>query len=183
MSGASLTARMLPLVGAVLFGLLLAGLLFLLTSEPRGNPVQLLPPPTAAPIRIHVAGAVREPGVLELAPGSIVQDAVQAAGGALPEAQIDELNLAATLHEGQRVFVPGAGEETVAMVAEGQLVPINSASAPELERLPGIGPVLAQNIVEHRERYGPFQRAEDLLEVEGIGPAKLESIRDLIQLP
>lgn len=183
MSGVSLSARVLALIGAVLFGVLLAGMLFLLISEPRGHPVQLLPPPTAAPIRIHVAGAVRNPGVIELAPGSIVQDAIEAAGGVLPEARLENLNLAAALHAGQQVFVPDDSGQTVSLVVEGSLVPINSASAPELERLPGIGPVLAQNIVDYRQRYGPFQRPEDLLEVEGIGPAKLEAIRDLIQIP
>lgn len=183
MPGACLNSRTLGLIGAATFGVLLGGLLFLLISQPRGHPVQLLPPPTPAPIRVHVAGAVRNPGVLELEPGAIVQDALRAAGGVLPEAQLDDLNLAAGLHDGQRVFVPSVGEQTASILAQGPLVPINSASAPQLEQLPGIGPVLAQNIVDHRERYGPFQRLEDLLEVDGIGPAKLEAIRELVQVP
>ncbi len=183
MRSASLTSRSLQLIGALLLGLLVAGVLFLLVSQPRGTPVKLMPPPSPAPIRIHVAGAVRNPGVYELAPESIVQDAIQAAGGTLPEAEMGNINLAASLAEGQQVHIPVAGEQPVAIAAESVLIPINSAAAPLLEQLPGIGPVLAQSIVEHRERYGPFQRLEDLLEVEGIGPAKLEAIRDLIRIP
>lgn len=183
MPGASLTSRSLQLIGAVLLGLLLAGLLFLLVSQPRGTPVTLLPAPTAAPVRIHVAGAVRNPGVYELEPGSIVRDAIQIAGGTLPEAELENINLASSLQEGQRVYLPVAGEQLVSVASNSVLIPINTAAAPQLEQLPGIGPVLAQSIVEHRERYGPFQQLEDLLEVEGIGPAKLEAIRDLVQVP
>lgn len=183
MMGASLTSRSLQLIGALLLGLLLAGLLFLLVSQPRGAPVELLPPPSPAPLRIHVAGAVRSPGVYELAPGSIVQDAIQAAGGVLPEAEMENINLASELNDGQRVYLPVAGEQPISVAANSVLIPINTAAAPQLEQLPGIGPVLAQSIVEHRERYGPFQQLEDLLEVEGIGPAKLEGIRDLVQVP
>lgn len=183
MSRAPLSTRVLPLIGALLVGLLLAGVLFLLTSQPRGVPVELLPPPTPAPMRIHVAGAVRRPGVYELRPGSIVRDAVEAAGGVVDEAELANINLAAGLAEGQRVYIPEAGEQALAVESNSALVPINTATAPQLEQLPGIGPVLAQNIVDYRERYGPYQRLEDLLEVDGIGPAKLEALRDLVLVP
>lgn len=183
MTGGPAASRALTLIGAVLLGLLLAGLLFLLTSQPRGAPVELMPPPTPAPLRIHVAGAVHSPGVYQLPPGSIVADAIQAAGGVLPEAQMDNINLASGLAEGQRVYIPTEQEQIAIQAATGPLIAVNTASAPQLEQLPGIGPVLAQNIVAYRDRYGPFQQLEDLLEVEGIGPSKLEGIRDLVLVP
>jgi competence protein ComEA len=183
MSDTSLSSRLLSQTGAVLIGLLLAGVLFLVISQPRGTPVELLPAATPAPIRIHVAGAVRSPGVYDLLPESIVRDAIESAGGITEDAEMDNLNLAAGLVDGQRVFVPIAGQREIALDSSSELVPINTAGAPQLEQLPGIGPVLAQSIVSYRERYGPFQRLEDLLEVEGIGPAKLEAIRDLVIVP
>lgn len=155
----------------------------MLISQPRGTPVELLPPATPAPIRIHVAGAVRSPGVYDMQPDSIVRDAIESAGGITDEADMDNLNLAAGLVDGQRVLVPMAGQRAMALESNSELVPINTAGAPQLEQLPGIGPVLAQNIVSYRERYGPFQQLEDLLDVEGIGPAKLEAIRDLVIVP
>lgn len=179
----SLTTRFFPLVAAVLLGSLITGVIFLLTSQPRGQPVALLPPPTSRPLRVHVDGSVLEPGVYEFAPGSLVQDAIRAAGGFLPEAVTENINLASPLHDGQQLRVPSQTGQSAISLDAGPRIHINSASAPELERLPGIGPVLAENIVEHRQKYGPFQRPEDLLEVEGIGPSKLEAIADLIVVP
>lgn len=182
-------------LAGVLTGLLAAGLVLLLTAPPRGRPVELKPPPTLGPLRVHVAGAVRQPGVYELPAGAIVLDAVEAAGGASPQARLDSINLAEPLQDGMRVFVPGL-EASLASVQEAPaperaepateaLGPIdpNTATAAELERLPGIGPVLAQNIIDYREAHGPFTRAEDLLKVPGIGEAWLEQIRPYLALP
>lgn len=155
----------------------------LLTSPPRGDPIVLAEP---ANLRIHVAGEVLRPGVYELPFGSIVQDAIDAAGGFGREASQDRINLAASLEDGQQVYVPEISESVPLSsnpAASSERVSINTASVPELERLPGIGPVIAQRIVEYREQNGPYQRLEDLLQVEGIGPSKLETLQEYIQVP
>jgi competence protein ComEA len=175
-------------LAGLLVGLLSTGLLLLLTARPRGQPVRLLPPPTPLPLRVHVSGAVSQPGVYELAQGAIVEQAIEAAGGSLAAADLGSLNLAAPLHDGQQVVLHQSGEAqpqipSVPQGGSGELVSVNTATAAELEKLPGIGPVLAQKIVEHRQAHGPFSRAEDLLNVSGIGPSILEAVRDFIVVP
>ena len=172
------------LTGGVLLGALTSALIFLAIAKPRGRPIELLAPPTTAPLQVHVAGAVEHPGVYALPRGSIVQDAIQAAGGAAPEADLDRVNLAAELVGGERILVPAAatvqaGAAPAASASDG-LLNLNSATADELETLPGIGPGLAQSIVEYRERHGPFAAVEDLLLVPGIGPSRLAQIRELV---
>ncbi len=164
--------------------MLLGGVYSLLSAEPRGKPVELLPP---VPLRVHVAGAVVRPGVYSFPRGSIVQEAITAAGGLRADADLAQLNLAQPLEDGRRIEVPllvdSVATSGVQLAGSEVRLSLNSASAPELEQLPGIGPVLAKNIIEYRDRYGPFQRFEDLLQVEGIGPAKLEGLRDLLVVP
>jgi competence protein ComEA len=171
----------------LLSGLLGAGILFLLTRPPRGSPVTLLPPPTPGPLVVHVAGAVRQPGVVRLAPGSRVADALQAAGGLLPQANSQGLNLAAFVQDGEKITVPtpaptGAAADPAGLAAESSLIDINTAGAEDLERLPGIGPVMAQAIVDYRAQNGPFRRLEDIQDVPGIGPATYEEIQALITI-
>ena len=120
--------------------------------------------------------------------GSIVQHAIDAAGGPSEEAYLDTLNLAAELLDGQQVYVPMEDQPTPQIQSPGSsslqtptfLINVNSATAPELERLPGIGPSLAQKIIDCREVHGPFLEPDDMLEVSGIGPSKLDQIRELI---
>lgn len=176
-----------PFLAGVLIGLLAAGLIWLLIAEPRGEPVRLGPPPTLRPMRVHVSGAVLRPGVYSFIDGAIVQEALAAAGGSLPEADLSRLNLAASLADGAQVRVPsmtqpapGTAVAPALEAASGPLLDLNTATAPELELLPGIGPALAQSIVAYRESHGPFQSLEDLLDVPGIGPAKFEQIRGLV---
>lgn len=177
-----------PYLGGLFSGLLAAGLLFLLLSPPRGHPILLEPPPTPAPIRVHISGAVVHPGVISLPAGSIVAEAIDAAGGPTTHAQLEALNLAAPVREGERVVVPGSEEnaqrevDSLPPVDPSGLarIPLNSATAAELDLLPGIGPSLANAIVEYRQAEGPFQTVDELLEVPGIGPAKLAAIRDLV---
>jgi competence protein ComEA len=172
-------------------GLLASGLLYLMLSEPRGEPIRVLPPPTPRPVSVHVVGAVRSPGVYQLPRGAIVQDALAAAGGPSARADLAAINLAAGLADSQQVYVPFVGETPAGTQRTGSAnlsggearLNVNTATAPELERLPGIGPSLAQAIVEYRESHGPFQRPEGLLDVPGIGPAKLAQIKDLIAAP
>lgn len=183
--------RFVPYLAGFLSGLLASGLLLIVSSGPRGEPIELLPPPTPRPMRVHVSGEVRAPGVYELTHGAIVAEAIEAAGGPDDEANIEGLNLAAALSDGSRIHVPkeGEGPATAAAVpsdedpAESGPLHINSATVPELERLPGIGPSLANAIVDYREGYGPFSSPQDLLSVPGIGPAKLAAIEDLIEVP
>ena len=176
-------------LAGLLIGLLSAGAVLLISSEPRGAPVSLLPPPTQSPLRVHVAGAVQSPGVYVLPVGSIVQQAVAAAGGAQPDAELNAVNLAARLSDGMQVYIPAEGELVPTPLplpnssVPSEQVRINQATAGELELLPGIGPVLAETIIEYREANGPFQTEEDLLQVAGIGPAKLDAIRDLVIIP
>ena len=133
-------------------------------------------------ITVHVAGWVRSPGVVRLPEGSIVADAVEAAGGLLPEAMTQSLNLAARITDGDQILVPGPGSEVGGAQDDGR-VAVNRASASELESLPGVGPVLAERIVSFRDEHGPFVQVEDLLDVPGIGEAKLSSLRDLVRVP
>jgi len=181
------SARIYLLMTGLLMGIIATSVLRLLTAEPRGSQIILLPPPSPSPIRVHVTGAVVESGVYLLPPGSIIEDAIQAAGGSLPEADLSSINLAAPVLDGQQIYIAFHQESssTLDISVSSISTPtvkmnINTAKAPELEDLPGIGPSLAQEIIEYRQRNGPFSSIEDLLNVSGIGPAKLEQIKDLI---
>lgn len=140
------------------------------------------------PVVVHVAGAVMSPGVQRLPAGARVIDAVDAAGGLRPDADAGRVNLAAELTDGSQVYVPAVGEAVPVGasagggVDDGGLVDVNTADAGALERLPGVGPATAAAIIEHRERNGPFASIEGLLEVRGIGEAKLAQLRDLVRV-
>ncbi|NNE73711.1 MAG: hypothetical protein HKN26_08620 [Acidimicrobiales bacterium] len=139
-------------------------------------------------LTVHVAGAVRSPGLYRVVPGSRVDDVIAAAGGLGPDADIDRINLAALVTDAERVYVPRIGETAPAVVggagpgSDSGPVRLNQATATELESLPGVGPVTAGAIVAHRERHGPFASIDGLLDVQGIGEAKLESLRELLVL-
>lgn len=136
---------------------------------------------TARRIYVHVGGAVRSPGLYALRDGARVNDAVRAAGGVTSDADLDSLNLASKLKDGDKVLVTkrGGGRPDGGGSGTKQKVNLNTATLAELDTLPGIGPALAQRITAYREQHGGFRRVEDLLKVPGIGPAKLEAIREL----
>ena len=163
----------------ILIGILLAGIIWNTSRQPSGEAVTLRPPPTPAPISIHITGSVLSPGVYNLPVGSRVMDAITAAGGFLPIADSDQVNLAALLEDGSKIDIPkrenysGSGSSTTR-------VNINTASVDELDSLPGIGASTAQAIVDYRRQYGSFQRTDGLLAVSGIGPATYGRIKDLI---
>jgi len=129
--------------------------------------------PMTATVVIHVAGAVASPGVYTLDAGMRVGDAVAAAGGAVEGADTDALNLARELVDGEQVKVPIEG----AVSESNGLINVNVADAAALEKLPGVGPILAGRIVTYRDAHGPFSSIDALDDVSGVGPAILEQIR------
>ena len=142
----------------------------------------------SGPVVVHVVGAVRHPGVYRLPAGSRTRDAVRRAGGALRRADLAAVNLATRLADGEQVRVPlraaavpiAAGAATAD--APPAVVHLNSASAEQLDALDGIGPALAQRIVDYRDAHGGFGSIDQLDEVSGIGPVRLESLRTRLAL-
>lgn len=134
-------------------------------------------------ITLHVSGAVSRPGLVAVAGDSRVADVLLAAGGALEDADLSGLNLAAPVIDAMLIVVPSRTVPSAgARVGDGR-VRINVASVQEIATLPGIGPVLAERIAAHRNENGPYAVPEDLLDVSGIGESKLESLRDLVIVP
>lgn len=148
------------------------------------------PSPTPAPIRVYISGAVANASVRELPVGATVEDAIGAAGGATADADLECINLALELHDQQHVHVPREGEADPPPVLSGgvsggngtRLVNINTATAEELEALPGVGEVTAQRIVAYREANGPFESIEEIQEVSGIGAKTFEGMREAISV-
>ena len=175
----------------------LLGVIYLLRPpEPRVIAITTPSPrvtPTGAQIQVQVTGAIVSPGVYTLTLGSRVADVLDAAGGARPDANLDELNLARKLNDGDGIDVPTrtAGIKSFAGLAptfpvESSAVPshlkidINAATAAQLDTLPHIGTVLAQRIIDYRSSQGPFKKIEDIKNVTGIGDAVFEDLKDLI---
>lgn len=183
-------------------GITAAGLA--LSNRIRPAPIEILPPPpaptaaptaTPAPVRVYVNGQVIAPAVYQLPGGSIVQQAIEAAGGLTAAADVTAVNLAQPLFDGAQVYIPSVSEpvatpgSTVVMPgapADGDpttpdgLVNINTATQAALEALPGIGPTLAQRIILYRESHGPFAETEHIMQVEGIGQGRFDLIAELI---
>jgi competence protein ComEA len=177
----------------LLGGLLAAGLILLVASPPRGDPITLPPAPTPAPLVVDVSGAVVNPGVYHLPRGSRVQEAIEAAGGFSENAHFASLNLAMPLIDGTKVLVPAIPPTTAAQSGIGSdnaqlsnqppvptLININTADADQLMELPGIGETKAAAIINYRESYGPFTAIEQIMNVSGIGPSTFENLKDLI---
>ncbi|MEX2292725.1 MAG: ComEA family DNA-binding protein [Acidimicrobiales bacterium] len=149
-----------------------------------------LTPSPPSRLVVHVAGAVVDPGVHELSPGARVVDAIKAAGGLTSEADAARINLAAPVTDGERIYVLRLGEDAPppvpggAVAASGAgssaLVNLNEADEAALDALPGVGPSTAKAIIEHRAKIGRFTSVDQLLDVRGIGEAKLEQIRPLV---
>ena len=175
----------------VLIGAALSGAVFFLLNRPSDSGVTVITPsPTqAGPIQAYITGAVVSPGVYTLQPGSRVNDLVEAAGGALPEADMTSVNLAKRVSDEDQVYVSSVGEappttvnETPPTTSRSDLIDINQASAEQLMTLPGIGEVRSRAIVDYRTEVGRFQRIDQLLDVPGIGSVTFEGIRDLVTL-
>jgi competence protein ComEA len=139
----------------------------------------------AGDVVVHVAGAVERPGVYRLPAGSRVDDAVRRAGGAGLKAELEAVNLAARLADGQQVVVPERGPAGTAAVfgggTEAGPISLGTATVEQLDTIEGIGPVTAQDILEFRDRHGGLASVEQLDQVSGIGPATMESLRARLQ--
>jgi len=182
-------------------GLAAAAVMLLVALPPKGEPIILPPTPSPAAIAVHVGGAVNAPGVVLLPRQSRVLNAIEAAGGLSAEADPDAINLAARVNDGERITVlsrsalatktaltstaaagnPKAGSATATSAV---IFPINlnTATQPELEALPTIGPTKAAQILAYRQTIGQFLKIEDIQNVPGIGPTTFEKIKDFITL-
>jgi competence protein ComEA len=139
----------------------------------------------AVGVVVDVEGAVRRPGLVRLPPGSRVADAVVRAGGTTRLADRGSVNLAAPVSDGQQVLVPRRGAAGVAPAASGGAAPtapvsLSSATAEQLDALPGVGPVTARKIVDYRTQHGAFHSVDELDAIPGIGPARLADLRGLV---
>lgn len=174
----------------ILIGAGIISIIYLISIPPKGNSITLLPVPTSAPLMIHVDGQVNKPGLYTLPPNSRVQDAITAAGGLTLDAETSQINLAAKLIDGTKIYIPGVNEtELIQFTPElrnasplpaSLLININSAPQTELEKLPGIGPTKAAQIITYRETNGNFLTIEDIKKVSGIGDATFENIKNYI---
>lgn len=183
------TDRFPTLIVLALAAVLAAGIAFFIAGH-RNEPATLElvadAPKTGDPIEVHVTGGVAHPGVYQLSYGDRAVDALYAAGGQAPDADLEAINLAKRLRDEDQIVVPRVGAATsgTSQVAGAAIGPvnINTASADELDALPGIGEVYSARIVESRDRDGPFQSLEDLLARDLIPRATFEKIYGLITL-
>ncbi len=181
----------------VVIGLLSAGIVFIVSTQPRGEPILLDPPPTPSPLMVQVVGSVQHPGTYQLPKGSRVESAIQASGGFTDNANPEAINLAQLLQDGERVYVPSIDQTTsvdpskeIAISTDNPAetgspqnqINLNTASQAELEELPSIGPSKAKSIIQFRNEHGAFTSIEQLLDVQGIGPVLFDQIKNLVTI-
>jgi competence protein ComEA len=161
------------------------------TADPAADPAGADPaasPGAAAPeLVISVVGRVARPGLVQLADGARVADALEAAGGALPDTDLTSLNLARRMTDGEQLLVgvpapPGQPTDGTGAVPAGTALDLNTATLEQLDALPGVGPVTAQRILDWRAAHGRFQSVTQLREVSGIGEARFNQLKDLVRV-
>jgi len=189
---------------AAIAAILLVGGAVRVLDDRSAPPIVIRDPVQATEIVVAIEGAVATPGVYTLSPDARYQDAIAAAGGLAPNADIASINMARRVRDEDRIVVPvrGVGGGTLpgsaapsdpvppelepapgtgsAPVSASRLIDINTADATELDALPGIGEVLAQRIVDHRARNGPFETVDDLAAVQGISRRLVDELRPLV---
>lgn len=150
-------------------------------------PVRSARPAAAKMMVVDVAGDVRRPGLYKLPSGSRIDDAIAAAGGATSKAQLDAVNLAAPVADGEQVVVPGSGAGGAAAVSSPAAgsspsapLDLNTATLEQLEGLPGVGPVTGQKILDYRTQHGAFHSVAELEGVPGIGPSHMAQLKGLV---
>ena len=179
----------LLLAGALLLLLIVGGRLFIRSGSAAAPaplpPAVVAPPP--APVVVDVVGAVRQPGLYRLTDGARIADALERAGGATPKADLEQVNLAAPVVDGEQVVVPrrAAVGGAAAPGADAAAVPsgpvhLSTATLEQLDSLPGVGPVTAQKILDYRAQHGAFHSVDELDAIPGIGPTRLDQLRDLV---
>ncbi len=193
------------LIIGIFIGLLVGGLIFLISKPPTGEPIVLKPAPTATktippkatptpqPIFVQIYGEVASPGVYTLDQEARLSDLIELAGGLTEKADEKRVNQASLLQDGDYFYIPGIGEEVPETARNAFLdifieqnpsydypLDLNSATQEALESLPGIGPTKAASIINYREKNGPFLSIEELMNVEGIGPETFANLKDLI---
>ncbi len=176
--------------GVLALVLVLGGRLLLEAHAPSEQAAPLLAQPVAvapAPrLVVDVVGSVRRPGLYRLAQGARIADAVARAGGTTAKADLNQVNLAAPLADGEQVVVPArTAPGSAAAASPGAAAPagpvhLSTATAEQLDALPGVGPVTAQKIIDYRTKHGAFRSVDELDAIPGIGPAKLDQLRDLV---
>jgi competence protein ComEA len=186
--------RQLAALGLALVALLVLGGWYVSRGGPEAAPasapaIAVTDDGGGGSVIVHVAGAVREPGVYRMRAGARVDDAVSRAGGATPRADLTQVNLAAKVEDGRQIVVPrrvpaaatGAGGSS-APTQPGVPLNLNTATLEQLDELSGIGPATAQKILDYREEHGGFGSVEELGQVPGIGDVRLASLREQVRV-
>ena len=176
---------------AAIVAAMAGGAFFIVRDSTSGRAIEILLP-TATPepeveLKVYITGAVQNPGVYSVDEGSRLEQVVEAAGGATGDADLEAVNLAVRVRDAEKHHIPRQGESvptqrTPERGSVNDKIDLNTASAGLLKTLPNIGEVRAQAIVRFREANGPFADVEDLLAVQGIGPATMDAIRDLVEV-
>jgi competence protein ComEA len=184
-----LTPLMLTMVAAVVSAIALLATYIVMLRPSEGDLIIRMNP-TSIDVAVEIRGEVRNPGLYRLPEGARVGELIEAAGGVSPDADLSSINLAERLQDQAQIVIPERGQSTtVSHEAASPVAPpisisfrvdINRASQPELEALPGIGPVLAARIIEYRTANGPFTTVDQLTEIEGISAALVDEIRSLV---
>jgi competence protein ComEA len=187
-------SRVLVVLVSAAVGLMVVYALMSALDNRAAPEIVIEPAATPEALMVAVAGAVGKPGVYRLPPDARLANVVDVAGGLTADADLSALNLARRVTDGDKIVIPSlapagptaiANQETTAEPAEtgGAALDLNAASAEELDALPGIGPVLAQRIVDDRTQNGPFATVDDLARVQGISPRMVETLRPLVTVP